>query len=268
MPRTQRTTIDALAAARSTSGYSSSRPASVCCFESLRRLSERRSESVSCSRSNRTAAATSGPASEPRPASSAPATKRRSRERSKAKRRRPVRAARFLEGADPVWRPVGEEGSSDDPLLWDRSPCTAVIALATIVAHHKKVTGLNMDRLPQIAELLTRMVVLVDERFVLLLERSVRALCEENPVVDHLDPIARHRDHAFDEVAVRMLGRRRVTRMPVARLVGVAAAVQRRVCPLRRLEHDDVASARFAERRSEPVHEDPLADLEGRDHRR
>ena len=74
IPRTQRDTITDRAAARITSGYSSSRISAVCCFESFRRVSARRSESVSRSRSNSTAAATSGPASEPRPASSAPAT--------------------------------------------------------------------------------------------------------------------------------------------------------------------------------------------------
>ena len=71
---TQRDTITERAAARSTSGYSSSRVSAVCCLESFSRLSARRSDSVSRSRSNSTAAATSGPASEPRPASSAPAT--------------------------------------------------------------------------------------------------------------------------------------------------------------------------------------------------
>src|SRR3954469_9770736 len=125
--------------------------------------------------SKSTAAATSGPASEPRPASSAPATKRRSSERSKAKRRRPVRAGRFLEGADAVWGPVGEEGSSDDPLLRNRSPLATVIALGTVVAHHKKVVGLNLNRIRQIAERTCRVVpVLVDERLVLLLEGGLR----------------------------------------------------------------------------------------------
>src|SRR3954470_11444679 len=201
MPRTQRTTIDAFAAARSTSGYSSSRPASVCCFESLRRLSERRSESVSCSRSNRTAAATRGPASEPRPASSAPATKRRSSERSKAKRRRPVRAGRFLEGPDPVWRPVGEEGSSDDPLLRDRSPLATVIALGTVVAHHKKVAGWNMNRFLQIAQIAVGEIgSLVDERLVLQLERAAFALGEVDATGLDLDPVAGERDDALDEV--------------------------------------------------------------------
>src|SRR3954453_11934065 len=127
--------------------------------------------------SKSTAAATSGPASEPRPASSAPATKRRPSERSKAKRRRPVRAGRFLEGADAVWWPVGEEGPSDDPFLRDRSPLATVIALGTIVAHHKKVAGWNLNRIRQIAERTGRVVpVLVDERLVLLLERGLRRL--------------------------------------------------------------------------------------------
>ena len=32
-----------------------------------------------------------------------------------------------LQGSDPVGRPVGEERLSDDPLLWDGSPETAVV---------------------------------------------------------------------------------------------------------------------------------------------
>ena len=46
MPRTQRDTITERTTERSTSGYSSSRASAECCFESLRRLSARRSESV------------------------------------------------------------------------------------------------------------------------------------------------------------------------------------------------------------------------------
>src|SRR5689334_23739577 len=99
--------------------------------------------------SNRTAAATSGPASEPRPASSAPATKRRSNERSKANSFRP---RGFLERPDPVRRPVGEERLADDPLLRDGSPVAAVVALPTVVAHHKKVARRNLDGFRQIAE--------------------------------------------------------------------------------------------------------------------
>src|SRR3954462_14494718 len=144
--------------------------------------------------SKSTAAATSGPARDPLPASSAPATKRRPSDRSNANRRRPVRAGRRLEGADPVGGPVGEEGPSDDPFLGDRSPLTTVIALGTIVAHHKKVARRNLNRFPQIAEWrIARLVGLVDERLVLLLERSLRALGQIHPVVLDLQPVARDR---------------------------------------------------------------------------
>ena len=65
---------DQLLAVRMTTGYSVSRISGVCCLESLRAVRARRCESVRASMSNSTAAATSGPARQPRPASSAPAT--------------------------------------------------------------------------------------------------------------------------------------------------------------------------------------------------
>src|SRR4051812_40797351 len=224
--------------------------------------------------SKSTAAATSGPARDPLPASSAPATKRRSSDRSNANRRRPVRSGRRLEGADPVGGPVGEEGPSDDPFLGDRSPLATVIALGTIVAHHKKVARRNLDRFPQIAEWrIARLVGLVDERLVLLLEGGLRrlslcALHQPRAVLPNLDPVPRNGDDALDEVAARLVGRRGVTRVPVVGLHGVAAAVDRRVRSLRGLEDDDVAAARVTEVRPEAVHENALADLERRHHRR
>src|SRR3954452_1210804 len=224
--------------------------------------------------SKSTAAATCGPASEPRPASSAPATKRRPSERSKANRRRPVRAGLLLEGADPVWRPVGEEGSSDDPLLWDRPPLATVIALGTVVAHHKKVAGWHLNRIRQIAERTGRVVsVLVDKRLVLLLERGrgrlgLRTLHEVDPALLDLDPVPRKGDHTLDEVAVRLLGGGLRARVLVARFPRYAALIDRRIRAPRRLEHDDVAAARVAEVRAETVHENPLPDLEGGHHRR
>src|SRR3712207_4668331 len=99
--------------------------------------------------SNSTAAVTSGPAKHPRPASSAPAMKRRSNARSKANSLRP--RGRFLRGADALRRPVGEEGSADDPVLGDGPPSAAVGAVPTVVAHHKKVTLRNLDGLPEVA---------------------------------------------------------------------------------------------------------------------
>ena len=82
MLRAQRETTQTFAAVRRTIGNSSSRTSCVCCLESLRRLSARSSRVVSDSVSNSTAAATSGPARQPRPASSAPATQRTPRRRS------------------------------------------------------------------------------------------------------------------------------------------------------------------------------------------
>src|SRR3954470_8783835 len=152
MPRTQRTTTADFAAARRTSGYSCSRPASSCCLESFSRASARRSVRVRRSMSKRTAAATSGPARQPRPASSAPATNRLPSERSNANSLRPVGRGRFLEGPDPAWRPVGEEGVADDPFLGYWSPVAAVVALPTVVAHHKKMARRNRDGFRQIAE--------------------------------------------------------------------------------------------------------------------
>src|SRR5919204_3294774 len=137
-----------------------------------------------------TAAATSGPAREPRPASSAPATKRDPRERSKrnsraalrrrARERRPAPLAEAdrepeaavvarstvaghddattggswparLEDADPVRWPVGEEGLADDPAPGDRAPEAAVVARPPVVAHHEVVVGGDRDRLRQVA---------------------------------------------------------------------------------------------------------------------
>src|SRR3954451_18761587 len=185
MPRTQRTTIDDLAAARSTSGYSSSRPASVCCLESFRRARARRSDSVRRSMSNKTAAVTSGPARLPRPASSAPAMKRRSQARSKANSFRP--RGRFLGGPEPFRRPVGEEGSADDPVLLDRAPDAAVGGVPTVVAHHKKLAPRNRDGLRQVARFAR--FVRTNKWLLLLVEPSVLAF-EEDAASLHVELVA------------------------------------------------------------------------------
>src|SRR5262245_40539867 len=107
------------------------------------------------SRSIMTPAASSGPASEPRPASSTPATKRRPKERSKRNRRAAVRRVRRrfggLEEPDSVWRPVGGEGLADDPVTGDWSPEAAVRTLPTVVAHHEVMVGRDGDGIGQIA---------------------------------------------------------------------------------------------------------------------
>src|SRR3954469_19008503 len=93
--------------------------------------------------------------------------KRKPRSRSKRKRRLPEERrflrpddrgraegmSPFLEEADPLRRPVGREGLADDPLGWDRSPETAVVRGATIVAHHEVVPGWNLDLGREIASL-------------------------------------------------------------------------------------------------------------------
>src|SRR3954468_14449926 len=128
-------------------------------------------------------------------------------ERSKAKRRRPVRAARRLERADAVRGPVGEEGASDDPLLGNGTPVSAVVALPTVVTHHKKVVRRNLDGLPQIAEFIARSALL-DERLLLLDVLALAGLGEVDVVVLHLDPVARQPDDALDEVVLRLVGGR------------------------------------------------------------
>src|SRR4051794_32722749 len=183
--------------------------------------------------SNRTAAATSGPARQPRPASSAPATKRRSSERSNANNLRPVgRGRRFLEGADSARRPVGEERVADDPLLGDGSPVAAIVALPTVVAHHKKVARRNLDGFRQIAEFVAARA-LVQVLLLDLLAVHVGA------VVPDRDRVAGEADHPLDEVVLRALGGRLRARVPVRGLARYAALVA--VGARRRLEHDDVA---------------------------
>src|SRR3954468_12972223 len=186
-------------------------------------------------------------------------------DQSNAKSRRPVRAGRRLERADPVWGPVGEEGAPDDPLLGNWTPVSAVVALPTVVAHHKKVVRRNLDRLPQIAEFIARRP-LRDERLLLLDELSVLGLGEVDVVVLHLDPVARQRNDALDEIVLRLIGRRLLARTPIRRLGRYPALL--RIRTLWRLEHHHVAAARVAKMRSEAVDEHALTDLQGRHHGR
>src|SRR5207237_1454811 len=113
-------------------------------FESLSAPRARTSPGRSRSRSKSTAAATSGPANEPRPASSAPATNRAPSARSNPKSRRPARRTRgLLEESDPARGPVGEEGNRDDPIGRDRSPEAAAVRVSTVVPHPEVVAGQN-----------------------------------------------------------------------------------------------------------------------------
>src|SRR3954453_3156675 len=255
IPRGQRDTMTAFAAALITWGYSSSRPTSVCCFESFRRDSARRSASDSRSRSNSTAAATSGPASEPRPASSAPAMKRRSKDRSNANRRRPLRTAEPLERPDPLGRPVREERFSDDPFLGDGSPCPAIVAFPTVVAHHKKVVRRNRDLPRELADLAAR--IRPDVRLFELLP------VDPDPAADHLQVVAWETHHALDEVRRRLLRRGRGTRL-IWRMRNAALI---RVRSKRWLEDHDVAAPGIREVHRDLVDEHALVHPQGGHHR-
>src|SRR5215207_1769439 len=263
MPRTQREVTATLQAARSTFGYSASRISGVCCLESLSADRDRRSLSVSASMSKSTAAATSGPARQPRPASSAPATKRVPNPRSYRKSRLPVerlrrRARRIaLEEPDPLGRPVGGEGFADDPLSGNGTPEPAVVGAATVVAHHEVVVGRNADLAREIAGLTT--AAGLDELLLLAL-----AVEDHVPAADG-EPVPRSGHHALDEVDVRPLLRR--LRADLARRRRAAAALVGLLRPRGRVEDDDVTDRGVAEARADAVDEHPLADLQRGDHR-
>src|SRR5215208_7595769 len=205
--------------------------------------------------SNSTAAVTSGPARQPRPASSAPAMKRRSKERSKAKSFRP--RGRFLRDADPFRRPVGEERSTDDPILGDGAPDTAVGGVPTVVAHHKKVTWRNPDLPRQVA----RFARFVRTNPWLVLPFAV----DVHPSGLHAETVAGHPDDTLDEVRVGALRRRDLARRARPLLGALHGCVV--VGAVRRLEDEDVATLGIAEARRDPVDQNALPDGEGRLHR-
>src|SRR3954471_1382507 len=262
IPAAQRTTTLTRSAARSTHGHISSRWASVICLESCRPLRARRSACERLSWSMRTAAATSGPARQPRPASSAPATWRLPSPRSKANRRR-LRASRrrwnfpfgALEPADAVWGPVGGKGLADDPVSGDRSPETAVVTCPTVVAHHEVHVGWNLDLFRHIA--LFAAAAGVDVGLVALLD----------PVDDRVaafdgQGVPRSGDDALDEVLVGLpLGRLRAW-FALVRSAADDSAFGAVVGSGRRVEDDDVADLRVLEVVEEAVDENALADVE------
>src|SRR4051794_38614088 len=268
MPRAHRETTLIFTAVRSTTGNSSSRASASCCLESLSAVRARTSRTPSASMSNRTAAATSGPARQPRPASSAPATQRTPSPRSNWTRRRPgrrfTRARRCArvsgsEEPDAAGRPVGCEGAADDGATGNGAPESTVVGLPTIVAHHEPVSGRNRDRRGHRASPVRVVVTRVGDVRVLL-----ALAVADHVAVDDPDDVAGAGDDALDEIDLRLaLGRL------VARGVLVAALVAARVGlrPDGRVEDDDVADLRVAEAVADPVDEHALADRERRDHR-
>src|SRR5436190_1928266 len=225
-----------------------------------------------------TAAATSGPARQPRPASSAPATKRTPRSRSKAKSRRAVgrlgrratmagimtegsaepprggRSREPLEEADATGRPIGGERRADDPLLRDRAPEAAVVGGATIVPHHEVIVLGHQDGAGKVA--LLPAGAGLDELLRLPL-----------PVADHVavadrDRVTGHSDYPLDEVHVGASQRR--LRARPARDGWYPATVV--LGALRRVEDEDVPHLRIGEAGADAVDEHALADLKRRLH--
>src|SRR5947209_13689042 len=56
-----------------------------------------------------------------------------------------------LEEAEAVWRPVGEESDSDDPLVRKWPPVSTVLGVGPVVAHHVIVAARNLDRCREVA---------------------------------------------------------------------------------------------------------------------
>src|SRR6185295_5796990 len=100
-----------------------------------------------------------------------------------------------------VRRPVGGEGLADDPVARDRPPEAAVVAFATVVAHHEVVIGWNGDRFRQIADgargagPYVGLVGLLD------------AVDDRVPVAD-AERVPGAGDDPLDEVLARLLGSR------------------------------------------------------------
>src|SRR4051812_2777860 len=206
--------------------------------------------------SSSTAAATSGPARQPRPASSAPATQRTPSARSCWTSRRPGRlalrrglvavddlsgtaSAVALEEADAIRGPVRGEGGADDPGTRDGSPEAAVVGLPTVVAHHEPMTGGNLDRHREVAAAPEAARTRVGDIGVAL----ALAVAVDVPVA-HGDRVARRPDDALDEVHVRARPGRAAARFAL-RARGVAAGVA--VGTGGRVEDKDVADLGIAE---------------------
>src|SRR3954451_25497977 len=123
----------------------------------------------------------------------------------------------------------------DDPFLGYWSPVAAIVALTTVVAHHKKVARRNRDAFRQIAEFVAARA-LVHVRLVERLAVDVGAVVPDEQLV------AGKADDALDEVVVRPLGRGLGAWMAIGRLARDAALMG--VGAGGRLEDDGGAPAR------------------------
>src|SRR4051794_39252002 len=109
------------------------------------------------------------------------------------------------EEADSLRRPVGREGLADDPLFGDRSPETAVVRGATVVAHHEVVVGWNLD--------LGRELAAFAAAAGLGVGLGKRLPVAHDLAVHDLQPVPRAGDDALDEVDVGTISGRLVARL-------------------------------------------------------
>ena len=120
-----------------------------------------------------------------------------------------------LEEADPVGRPVGEEGAADDPARGDWSPEAAVVGFATVVAHHEPVAGRNLDRRREVAHDADLLRAGFDVGVALPFEGRLALRLAVDVAFADVDFVARAGDDPLDEVRARvLLGVRLVARPP------------------------------------------------------
>src|SRR6266542_3424438 len=176
---------------------SSSRRSGVSSLESAR-------PSIGQSAGRITAAATSGPASAPRPASSTPATRAKPTLRSRSSRMAVASTSESQDGsallvtpqpARVAERPDADEGTAHQGRAVDRSEGTRVLGVVAIVPHHEELASRHGGRRAVLGGRAGRQVGLVH-----------RPAVAVQPALLAGDAVAGCADHTFDEVAV---GRRR-----------------------------------------------------------